>query len=95
MKKLEVVLMDYGELEDLVREHTGLKEFVPVADFEWGNDSFYLFQDVKRDPNATGLNRVEESIAKDRILFSPLGVMNWLCMHAHIEPGNYLVSVSW
>lgn len=95
MKKQSVIALDYNEFDKLVQTHLGVKDFECVPFFEWDNDSDYLHNDVV--PNdMDDLKQVNEWIQNPRQWGTgPYQILNWLCHHGHIEPGNYLIQVSW
>lgn len=93
-----VISVNYHDLEHLIREIYGITgDWSFVEDQECGNDSDHEFH-VERKPLA---KYEEEQLANfiqskgERESYMANTILDDLCNKQIIEPGNYLVQVSW
>lgn len=95
MKKVTYIECEYHEIENLVIDHLGLEDYEFPCIQESSNDTSHTFRiDGK-------ISKYDEEYLK-KILstkkatpFSNYILMNELCRRGVIEPGEYLVNVSW
>jgi hypothetical protein len=93
--------MDYNELEKLIHEKFGFKEYEFAAVEECGNDSSHEFTvDGELDEwDKETLHEWEhgnpEMEGKHFVHYSNGILLNALCFHEIIEPGEYIISVCW
>lgn len=95
MKKKSIIEIDSNELDTLVHEKLGFKEyeFVPVE--ECGNDSSHEFT-VSNKPHDKWQQESIDKWAKYKFVrYSNGAILNELCIKGFIEPGEYLVTVCW
>lgn len=94
MKKKSIIEITDRELDNLVHDKLGYKEyeFVPVE--ECGNDSDHSF-DVDGKLDKWGLETLEKWKNGQFVHYSNGIVLNKLCADGHIEKGEYIVKVSW
>ncbi len=96
--KTFIEVQDY-ELDRFVNELLGLKpgeiEFVPLH--EASNDSDHTFRVEKDNPSEYQLREVREWMERKYTGFFPgyHALLNWLAINGHIEPGEYIIKVSW
>ncbi len=94
-KKIEIIVVDYGDFEEMVQKVYGQKDYSYVADVECGNDCEHLYGGIN--------GRVSESEDADLKEFLETGQTNYyarilledLCRQKHINHGNYLIKVWW
>jgi len=96
MKTKTIIEIDYHELEKLVKEKLGYKEYDFVAVEECGNSSSHEF-DVSNEFEDAEYD--EQDIAKwekgEFVHYSNGTVLNQLCRKGYIPAGEYLVNVFW
>lgn len=86
--------IDYSDLEDFIQKTFGLEKRFEIL--ESPNDTAYTF-----DVGCVGFKSSEISEGFDYLLRGnvehwALGtVMDFLCTIGHLEPGQYVVEVSW
>jgi hypothetical protein len=105
MKKINVFVLEYQDLDNLVRKHMGAKNYECVAAEEWNNDSIHLFQNVvplteraakssyDREYDVPEVEKFIETKGKSRC--SVNNVLSYLCEKKVIDKGNYLIESSW
>jgi hypothetical protein len=111
MDQLIVNVLDYNEFDELVHKHFPERaDYAFVADEEASNGSAYLCEDVGvplKYKEGTPAEQIEswrqgeiqdfqEWLQKEK--FSGVGkfqILEALCRKGVIEPGNYLIKVSW
>lgn len=94
-KREEVVRVQYHQLDDLIREQFGIRDYECVAAEEWGNDEEHRFD----------LTNVSESDASDAVDIEKAKAGDWqwktwtlledLVRREILEPAIYIVQVSW
>lgn len=101
MKKTTVIKMGYHELEALVHEKFGFKEYEFACVEECGNDSSHSF-DVDGELDKWDKETLDQwengnpSMKNKHFVHYSNGViLNALCFHEIIEPGEYIIRVSW
>lgn len=93
--------MDYNELQKLIHEKFGFTEYDFVSVEECGNDSEHSFDvDGKLDKfDKETLSQWEngnpQMRGKKYVHYSNSVLLNALCFHGIIEPGEYIVEVCW
>ena len=97
MKKIEVTTLDYYELDELInRTFFGDENvFEFVAHEEMGNDSEKLYQEIDGKFNKYDEEALNNFLSRKRIHYKTFLALNELCRRKIIEPGNYLIEVSW
>lgn len=98
MEKIEVIHMPYQELRTLAEVAYGIKDFNIAETEEKSNDSYCLYT-VERGPDTWTKENEQAKIESIRGGYVPLYrtnlFMNLLCEDGHLEPGRYLVEISW
>lgn len=92
--KKVVFEVDYNDLDDAISDflvEKGLKgNYECVVCEEWGNDESHSF---------TVTPRIRESNKKDIVArnlnYQTAILLDWMCAEGKIEPGEYLVNISW
>jgi hypothetical protein len=86
--------MDYAELEKLVKEKFGFKKYCFAAVEECGNDSSHEFTvDGELDEfDKEDLKKWEDG---EFVKYTNGILLNALCFHEIIEPGDYVIEVFW
>jgi hypothetical protein len=96
MKTKTVTEIEYHELEDLVKEKLGYKNYSFVAVEECGNDSSHEFTVEKGfEDSEYDKEQIEKWEKGEFVQFSNHVILNKLCMEGHIPAGNYIVQVCW
>lgn len=102
MKTETVTTIEYGELEDLVKKTYGIKDYEFVAVEECGNDSSHRFTPTEKkelDPNNVldkyDLETLEKIKAGNVPNYSNHVIFQDLVNCGVLEPGVYIVEVSW
>jgi hypothetical protein len=94
MEKITVFKTDDAEIEDLLDKHYEIRhhEIVPAEECNNGSSLDY---DI--DGNLTSYE--EETFLEIKngrfVHWSTQTLMNKLCADGHIEPGNYIIDISW
>lgn len=96
MERLEnVFLFEYNEFDNLVSDVYG-QEYDFVADEELSNDSVRFYRDITgKEIDDYDRKKVETFRETGEGSFLSRSLLEDLCSQGKIEPGNYLVSVSW
>jgi hypothetical protein len=95
-ERLEVIEVDYSDLNDLVHRVYGNKDYEFVADEEMNNDSTKLYRDVGREGVDSYEEEKLEKFKKGGIeTYITRTLLEDMCRSGHLEPGNYLISVCW
>ena len=108
VKPLECVERKYicveaGDLDRLVKEVYG-HEFETVADVEAYNGFRKEFMDIGEHGDKLDCDELNEYQERDLEEFKKVGMkkgfmtrtlLNDLCRRGYIEPGNYLIDISW
>ena len=89
-------VLSYSEFDELIHETFPQHQtFECIAEFEWNNDSEYLYEDVQaldqdsHEQFDDWLNKAEFSYADPSLLLSAL------ITAGKLEPGNYLIEICW
>lgn len=90
-----VIEVDYREVERVIREYYYQPGYDIVADEEWNNDTQHVCEvfPVERDPIRE--RQVDEFIATGDGSFKLGYLLDNLCVAGRIEPGHYLITISW
>ncbi len=94
MKTKTVTEIDYRELETLVEEKLGFKDYSFVATEECGNDSTHEFS-VNGVLDVWEEGYVKEWERGEQPLYTNGAILNKLCQKGFIPKGEYLVGVCW
>lgn len=99
MRKKTVIEIDYNELESIVRKHYGIdhNQYSFVATEECGNDTHHSFNVTGAAPlRDYDQETIDEIKATGNVPeYSNLTIMQDLVNSGVLEPGEYLVDVSW
>ncbi len=98
--KRVVLEVDYNDLDEAITTFLKSKSFTnnnfekygyeSVAENEWTNDCQHSFGVSARLPDESTLKRLNENREP-----STGALLDWMCADGLIEPGEYLVTVSW
>lgn len=88
-----VRFVDYADLDEAISNFFK-KEYESAAMEEWDNDSCYTFQ-VSREVNIWDLHIVDEFNKGNPQPYGTGSLLNYICNAGEIEPGEYIVEVSW
>lgn len=94
MIKKQIIEMEYSELEELVKKVYGI-EWSLVADQELGNDSSYSVEISKEEIDGYEIGRLEAWKKGKFVGWLAPWIMTDLCNNGHLEPGDYLIQISW
>jgi len=95
MKITVLVECDYDEIEKIICNHYGINEFNCAYTEEWSNDSTHKFN-IKKEPlSQWDAKKIELIRAGQEPSFCLHAVLTDLCNSDIIEPGQYLINVSW
>lgn len=95
LEKFEVISVDYGDLDNLVKEVYNNEDYEFVADEEMGNDSQKLYKDITGSLEDYDEKELERFKSGERHSYNTRVILEDLCRNGHIEPGNYLIKVCW
>jgi hypothetical protein len=90
-RKEEYIVVDYNDLNDFVSNHYG-KAFNVVEDWEMSNDSYISFNVSEGKVDKYDL---EEFIEEGSYSYLTRTILIDLCNKGLINPGKYLIEVSW
>ena len=98
MERKTYTVLDYAEFEDLVNENipaaAGEYEFAPSEEAD--NDSSYEFNDIGKDYNSPFFqSHVLPDVEKGNLQYRAYALFEILVHQGILEPGDYLVNVSW
>lgn len=88
-----VVNVNYEDLESFILEETGQEYDIPPNE-ECGNDTYLKFN-VSDVANTYSLNQWEAFKAGKGSSFMLSYILHGLCVENKIQPGEYLIQVSW
>ena len=92
-KKKEYTVVEFGDLERFISQEYGhLFEF--AVDQESGNDTYYAFS-VERELDDYERKYIQEFEKTGTGVYLARALLNDLCIKGKIEPGEYLIRVSW
>ena len=84
----------YHDLDDFIQEVYG-HEFSCVADQEWNNDTKKTVWAEKENLALYDQVKLDEFVKEGKYNFSLHVILSDLCNRGLMEPGKYLVSISW
>jgi hypothetical protein len=90
-----VIKVDYDDLNNFIQEVTGQKDYNCVESEEWSNDSQHRYQIIdSMDPYH--LEKWKNFKAgKGPHAYMLYTILDGLCKDKHIQPGIYIITVSW
>jgi sulfatase maturation enzyme AslB (radical SAM superfamily) len=91
-------VLDYDELEDLIKEHYPfIEDYNFIACEESSNDTSHTYDNISAESwDQYDDEQWEIDIVKDKQYdFAVEVFLRKLCKDGHIEPGNYLIHVCW
>lgn len=93
--KKQMIEVNYSDLERAIEKHFGFKEYCIPAAEEVGNDTSLTYRiDGKLDP--WELKDLEEMKAcGGNKNWRTQMLMNALCADGILEPGEYVINISW
>ncbi len=94
MKHKSVIEIGYSELERLVQDKLGFKDYSFAATEECGNDSDHQF-DVDGKLDKWDKENIQEWKDGESPTFTNPVILNELCRLGHIKKGEYIVTVCW
>ena len=97
MKTITYHVMDYYEFSELVANVLGVEAHTleVVADEEWNNDSDYAYS-IDGELDAWEQKDIATNLAAGTYGgYMASTWLNYLCSIGTIQPGNYLITVSW
>lgn len=99
MKKETYIVIDYQELKELIIKLTNVTINNLPYTMGWNNDSCYdwstEYDEDSIDEMKEFITEFSGKIYKEEYGFSVYDFLNWAAYNKHIEPGNYLIKVSW
>lgn len=95
MRVRMLIECDYKELETIICQHYGLKEFCVPAVEEWSNDTSYKFNIAKEPLSTWDQKKIDEVRKGNEPSFCIRAIMIDLCNAGKIDAGEYLITVSW
>lgn len=94
-QKCEVFIIDYSDFEKLVKKIYG-KGYDYLAQEEAENYSYKLYEDIRGKLDDSEEEEIYEfQNTKGCDSCSMYALLQDLCKNNHIEPGNYLIKISW
>lgn len=95
MKTKTYNVMSYSEFDRLATYALG-RDYESIAFNEWGNGEDHARENVKGELMDWQLVKIAKFIAGAKMDYFGYGeVLEWLVMHGHLQPGNYMIEVSW
>lgn len=94
-RKKTVIEVEYGDLERFVKETYKQKEYSFVAAQECGNDSSHSFSIEKELLDEYDQKKLDAFTKTGKYGFINHTVLQDLVNRDLIEPGNYVIRVSW
>ena len=97
MKQKTVYEMDHAELDDLVRQHLGKKNWDSVVAFEWHNDSAYTATAEKSGYDKEDMERFTSSprTYPEQCYIGPYQLLSYFADRGLLPEGEYVIKVSW
>lgn len=97
MKKVEFFVMSYGEWDKLVNQTYGKWDYEVVAEEEANNYSCLKMEGVKREELADFyLRDIKDWISgENHQAPGKWQLATDMCNNGILEPGNYLIEISW
>ena len=90
--------VDYNELDSSITEFLKSKEiplprdgYECVCENEWGNDEQHSVTVISKVPSKHDMS----SLIRGELAWHQETILNWMCAEGLIDPGEYLISVSW
>lgn len=93
-KKVEYFEVDYGDLEAFIEEVYG-QEFNLACDQETGNDTALTMEVKKERLGEYDRDKIDRWIRDGEESYMFRVLMFDLCNKDLIEPGNYVIEISW
>jgi len=94
-KKASLIKVDYRDLEKLICEVYGKKEYSLVASEEWGNYEDHEIEPCLEDEDEYDKEDLKEWINGNKHDFVLQVIMNDLLRKGVIESGTYLIHIFW
>jgi hypothetical protein len=93
----EVVrFIDYGDIEAFAKEHLGLEDYEYVAVEECGNCSYQRYTLSDKAPTEYDRKKMQEILDTKQVeVYQNSSVLYLLHERGLIDPGEYIVCVSW
>ncbi len=97
MKKIEFLVMGYNEWDKLVQKTYGKNDYEVVVEEEANNYSCLKLMDVKRETISEYYMRGIADWISGKRSQAPgkYQLATDMCNNGIIEPGNYLIEISW
>lgn len=99
IKELTINIVNYGDLEDMVRIHyPEFSDYSFVASEEVNNDSTHLYRNITKNPlvwNISDKDYFNEKKDRGDWMYATSNILFDLCSKGIIPEGNYLIDVSW
>ncbi len=93
-KKL-MIEVDYSEVEQIIQDTYGIKEYnLPCAE-ETGNDTALTYNISPEEANASTLESINKMRLDKCVSYKTLALMNDLCFKGLIEAGEYVIEICW
>ena len=87
--------VDYYDLERLIQEVYKQPDYNVVAEEEWSNDTSHTLTIERAALTEFETRDIEEFVASGDGQYKLGSILADLCLHGHIEPGDYLINVCW
>ena len=94
-KRVSYLKVSYREIERFICKVYGIPHYNIVATEEWSNDSQHRVRAEKGELDQWDLEKLDKVKSGREPSFSFRAVMTDLCNRDLIEPGDYLIDVSW
>ena len=95
MKQKTYTVLDYDEIDMLVQKHFHRPDYESISGQEWNNNSSYTFR-IDGQMSVYDSQNVETFKAKQNNGEWHLrAFMNQMCADGVLQPGDYLITVSW
>ena len=87
-------MIDYCDFDSFIERVYG-QEFEVVAAEEIGNDSQMLFSNITGKIDSSEEDKLKEFRKSGEYSYLSRTLLEDLCRQGHIEPGHYLISISY
>lgn len=93
-KKVEVIIVEYSDLDDFINHHFPGLGFEFVPDEEMSNDSIKRIN-VDGSLHDYQVESMERNITEGNTSYMTYNLLNKLCNDGFLEKGIYIIDVCW
>lgn len=93
--KKTMIEVDYHEVECLIQETYGIKEYNIACAEETGNDTALSYTISPEEADEYTLESIEKMRSGKEVSYRTQSIMDDLCFRGLIEAGDYVIEISW